>query len=343
MSKPIIAVTMGDPAGIGPEVIAKALTHEWVLKACSPLIIGSERSLARAMRITGASFPYECRPAGEEFPAGFSNILLWNDEIHLREHIPLAAADPSCGASAFAWLERAIQLALEKRVAAIVTAPLNKAALNQAGHRYAGHTEILAEKTGSKEYSLMLIAGDFRVAHVTCHVAMSQVSSLLTVERIACAIRLFHEALSRLDGAAPRIAVCAFNPHAGEGGLFGDEEIRAITPAVHQCAGEGIQVSGPFPSDSIYPQMIGGRYNGVVAMYHDQGHIPFKLANFKFDPVTQEWQTVTGVNVTLGLPIIRASVDHGTAFDIAGTGKASEQSMLDAIRVALKLAGGSTP
>ncbi|HQH72020.1 MAG TPA: 4-hydroxythreonine-4-phosphate dehydrogenase PdxA, partial [bacterium] len=260
-----------------------------------------------------------------------------------REHLPLAVVDPSCGASAFAWLERAIQLALEKRVAAIVTAPLHKEALNQAGRHYAGHTEILAEKTGTREYSLMLIAGPFRVVHVTCHVAMAQVPSLLTVERVTCAIRLFHKALSRLDGVAPRIAVCAYNPHAGEGGLFGDEEIRVITPAVHECAGEGIHVSGPFPSDSIYPQLIGGRYNGVVAMYHDQGHIPFKLANFKFDPEKQEWQTVTGVNVTLGLPIVRASVDHGTAFDIAGTGKASEQSLLDAIHVALKLAGVSNP
>ena len=343
MSKPIIAITMGDPAGIGPEVIAKALTHEWVLEACSPLIIGSERALKRALRITRASFPYECRAAGEKIPDAFSGIQLWNDETHLREHLPLAVVDPSCGASAFAWLEQGIQLALEKRVAAIVTAPLHKEALNQAGRHYAGHTEILAEKTGTREYSLMLIAGPFRVVHVTCHVAMAQVPSLLTVERVTCAIRLFHKALSRLDGVAPRIAVCAYNPHAGEGGLFGDEEIRVIAPAVHECAGEGIHVSGPFPSDSIYPQMIGGRYNGVVAMYHDQGHIPFKLANFKFDPEKQEWQTVTGVNVTLGLPIVRASVDHGTAFDIAGTGKASEQSMLDAIRVALKLAGVSNP
>ncbi len=340
MRKPVIAVTMGDPAGIGPEVIAKAIPHDWVLKACTLLIIGSERALRRAMRITGTSFPYKCLPAGEEIPPSFSDVVLWNDETHLREHIPLAVTDPSCGASAFAWLERAIQLAMGKQVAAIVTAPLNKAALNQAGHPYAGHTEILADKTGTKEYSLMLIAGDFRVVHVTCHVAMAQVSSLLTVERVTSTIRLFHEALTRLDGAAPRIAVCAFNPHAGEGGLFGDEEIRVITPAVHQCAGEGIHVSGPFPPDSIFPQMTGGRYNGVVAMYHDQGHIPFKLANFKFDPEKQEWQRVTGVNVTLGLPIIRASVDHGTAFDIAGTGKASEQSLLDAIRVALKLAGG---
>ena len=146
MSKPIIAITMGDPAGVGPEVIAKALTHEWVLEACSPLIIGSERALKRALRITRASFPYECRAAGEKIPDAFSGIQLWNDETHLREHLPLAVVDPSCGASAFAWLERAIQLALEKRVAAIVTAPLHKEALNQAGRHYAGHTEIRKDR-----------------------------------------------------------------------------------------------------------------------------------------------------------------------------------------------------
>ncbi len=222
---------------------------------------------------------------------------------------------------------------------AIVTAPLHKEALNLAGHHYAGHTEILAEETKTKEFSLMLIAGRFRVTHVTCHVALSQVSPLLTEERITSVIQLFDQALMRMDGKQPRIAVCAFNPHSGEAGLFGDEEIHAIRPAVQQCSSEGIDVQGPLPSDSIYPQLIGGRYDGVVAMYHDQGHIPFKLSNFHYDPEKQEWSTVTGVNVTLGLPIIRTSVDHGTAFDLAGTGKASDQSLLDAIGVALRLSG----
>lgn len=337
MSKPILAVTMGDPAGIGPEIIAKALSHPNVVARCSPLIVGSDRYLRRAFEFTQTSFSYRTWTSVDELPDTFNGIGLLNDETYLGEHLPRAVVDPHCGASAFAWLDSAIQLAKQKRVAAIVTAPLNKEALNKAGHHYAGHTEILAEKTGMKNYSLMLIADRFRVVHVTCHAAIRDVPGLLTKERVMTAIRLFDRALIRLDGEPPRIAVCALNPHGGEGGLFGDEEILVIEPAVEACVGEGIQVEGPMPSDSIYPQHLGGRYDGVVAMYHDQGHIAFKLSNFIFDSDTREWSTVTGVNVTLGLPIVRTSVDHGTAFDLVATGKASEQSLLDAIDTALRL------
>jgi len=339
MKKPILAVTMGDPSGIGPEIIAKAFSRKDVLDRCAPLILGSERALRRAFSFTRTSFPYIRLDSESLLPDEMENgIYLWNDESHLGEEIPLARIDAACGASAYAWLVRAIRLAQKRQVAAVVTAPLHKEALNLAGHHYAGHTEILAEETGTRNFSLMLIAGRFRVVHVTCHAALASVSQQLTPERIADVIRLFHSALLRLDGKSPRIAVCAFNPHAGEGGLFGEEEIRAIRPAVEQCAQAGIEVCGPFPSDSIFPQLVGGRFDGVVAMYHDQGHIAFKLCNFHFDPEKQEWSTVTGVNVTLGLPIIRTSVDHGTAFDLAGSGKASEQSLVDAVDVALKLA-----
>lgn len=332
---------MGDIAGVGPEIIAKAMRHPDVLDKCQPLIIGSVRALRRGMEFTQYSFPFDVLTPDQPVPSEFSGILLLNDESFFNDHLPLAAISPLCGASAFAWLDRGIQLALQKKAAAVVTAPLHKEALNQAGHHYAGHTEILAEKTGTKEFSLMLIAGRFRVVHVTCHVALSQVSPLLTQERIISTINLFDRALSQLDEKRPRIAVCAFNPHAGEGGLFGDEEIKAILPAIESCAAEGMEVEGPFPSDSIFPQLVGGRYDGAVAMYHDQGHIAFKLINFGFDSLTKEWGKVSGVNVTLGLSIIRTSVDHGTAFDIAGTGKASEQSLLDAIDVALKLTSQS--
>lgn len=337
MKKPLIAITMGDIAGVGPEIIVKALAHRELTKRCRFLIIGSEQALQRAFSMTKRSIEYTVIES-ESYLAKISDITLLNDERFLGDKLPLGVVDPACGASAFAWLEVGIRLAQMKRVDAIVTAPIHKEALNQAGHHYAGHTEILAEKTDTKEFSLMLIAGKFRVVHVTCHVALSQVSPLLTRERISSTIHLFHRALSRLDHKSPRVAVCAFNPHAGEGGLFGLEELRSISPAIEGCKSDGIEVSGPFPSDSIYPQHMGGKFDGVVAMYHDQGHIPFKLANFGFDAVRKEWKTVTGVNVTLGLPIIRTSVDHGTAFDIVGTGKASEQSLLDAIDVALKLA-----
>ncbi|MDX9754593.1 MAG: 4-hydroxythreonine-4-phosphate dehydrogenase PdxA [bacterium] len=339
MTKPIIAITMGDPAGIGPEIIAKALAKPETYATFSPVIFGSERALLRAFGFTGVSFPYENLDPKKSFPTTVSGIGLWNDESQLGKTLALGEVDAACGASAFVWLDTAIQLAKEKKVAAIATAPLNKEALNNAGYHYAGHTEILAEKTGTAEYTLMLIAGAFRVTHVTCHVALRDVSSLLTRKRILSTIRIFNQALTRLDGRPPRIAVCAFNPHAGEAGLFGSEEIQAIRPAIEQAIQEGITAEGPFPSDSIFPQLVGGRYDGAIAMYHDQGHIAFKMANFAFDPVKKEWDTVTGVNVTLGLPIIRTSVDHGTAFDLAGTGKASERSLLDAIEVALRLTG----
>lgn len=341
MEKPILAITMGDAAGVGPEIIAKAMTHPEALARCCPLIVGSERALRRGMEFTKSTFSYEIIRPGGELPASFSGIAVMDDDLFFPDHLPLATVDASCGSAAFTWLTRAIDLALQKKVAAVVTAPLHKEALNKAGHHYAGHTEILADQTGTREFSLMLIAGRFRVVHVTCHVALSQVAPLLTQDRIISTINLFDRALSKLDEERPRIAVCAFNPHAGESGLFGKEEQTAIQPAIEYCASEGVEVEGPFPSDSIYPQLIGGRYDGVVAMYHDQGHIPFKLIHFGFDSLTKEWRKVSGVNVTLGLPIIRTSVDHGTAFDIAGTGKASEQSLLDAIDVALKLGAHS--
>lgn len=334
--KPILAITMGDPAGVGPEIIAKALSNSAVLDACRPVILGSMRAMLRAFASTGTSFPVHeiDEPALNHPPEG---ILLLNDESMLGETIPLATIDATCGEAAYAWLAKAIRLANAGVVDAIVTAPLHKEALHQAGHVYAGHTEILADHTGTTEFSLMLLAERFRVVHVTCHVAMKDVPALLTRERVSMTIRLFHEALTRLDGKAPRIAVCAYNPHAGEGGLFGREELDVIAPAVQESVAAGIQAEGPFSSDSIYPQVIGGRFDGVVAMYHDQGHIPFKLMHFGFDESAQAWNTVTGVNITLGLPIIRTSVDHGTAFDLAGTGQASERSLLDAIHTAVRL------
>jgi 4-phospho-D-threonate 3-dehydrogenase / 4-phospho-D-erythronate 3-dehydrogenase len=338
MSKPILAITMGDPSGVGPEIIAKALSNPAAYQNFSPVIIGSERALHRAFDFTGVSFSTSAIDKDAPFPVEINGIGLLNDESALGPEIALAKVDAACGKSAFIWLDRAIQLARDKKIAGIVTAPLHKEAMNMAGYHYAGHTEILADKTHTEEFTLMLIAGNFRVTHVTCHVALKDVSTLLTKERIVSTIRIFHEALTRIDGHAPRIAVCAFNPHCGEAGLFGKEEIQTIRPAVEECVAQGIDAEGPFPSDSIFPQLVGGKYQGAIAMYHDQGHIAFKMANFKFDSQSQEWDTVTGVNVTLGLPIIRTSVDHGTAFDLAGSGKASERSLLDAMEVAVKLA-----
>lgn len=339
-TKPRIAITMGDPAGIGPEIITKALAIHPVIEHCTPIIVGSAKAIERSNQFTGQTFPFHTISDEIDLMNFHSGIGLWNDESHLNDDIPLAKIDASCGASAFAWLDRAIDWCKRGIVDAIVTAPLHKEALHLAKHHYPGHTEILAEKTDTTDFSLMLIAGNFRVTHVTCHTAIANVPSLLSKQRILDVIRLLNDALTRLDGKSPTIAVCALNPHGGEGGLFGDEEIKYIQPAVKEAQAEGIKAEGPFPCDSIYPKHIGGVYDGVVAMYHDQGHIAFKLTNFHFDPQQKEWETVVGVNVTLGLPIIRTSVDHGTAFDLAGTGKASEQSLLDAIDVAVKLTKG---
>lgn len=338
MSLPTLAITMGDPAGVGPEIIVKALSRRFPTCAHIPVIIGSERALKRAMQHTGMEgFQYQLVDSIDEVSDQDGVVYLLNDESHLGDEIPLGQVHPACGASAYHWLTTAIELAQSQRVDAIVTAPLHKEALNQAGYHFPGHTEILAEQTSTAEYALMLISGGFRVAHVSCHCSIKEVPSLVTKDRVKMVIRLFHQALERIDQTEPVIAVNALNPHGGEGGLFGDEEIHHIRPAVEECQQEGIRCEGPIPADSVYPQLIGGKYNGVVAMYHDQGHIPFKLANFGFDPNTKTWRTITGVNVTLGLPILRTSVDHGTAFDLAGTGTASEQSLLDAIDIAVRL------
>lgn len=338
MKNTILAITMGDPAGVGPEIIVKALANYTPHCGYTPVIVGSERALQRAFEFTGQSLDYRLLRAENELESITPRLYLWNDETHLRDEIPLASIDASAGACAFAWLDRALDWALAKKVDAIVTAPLHKESLHLAGHTYPGHTEIIAEKTGTTDFSLMLAAGAFRVVHVTCHVPVKDVPGLISQERVETVINQFHEALTRMDEKAPRLAVCALNPHGGEGGLFGREEIDAIQPAVESCQKNGITVTGPMPSDSIYPQLLGGRYDGVVAMYHDQGHIPFKLTNFGFDSEKKQWSTVVGVNISLGMPVIRTSVDHGTAFDLAGTGKASECSLNDAINAAIKLA-----
>ncbi len=327
MSKTVrIAITLGDPAGIGPELVAKALSQGKMPDNVEPIVIGGCGVLSLGGHLAGVGdrfmddieviTPSGCEPKGYE----------------------VGKVQAACGEAAFRALERGIAMALEGSVDAIVTAPLHKQAMHLAGHQYPGHTEILAEKCGNPPFALMLIAGAFRVVHVTCHVAIDEIPGLLSIERVVEVAGLFNSALTRLDGRAPRIAVCALNPHGGEGGIFGREEIEILEPAVQQCQESGISIDGPFPSDSVYPRHCAGEFDGVIAMYHDQGHIAFKLINFHVNRDTGIWEEVCGVNVTLGLPIIRTSVDHGTAFDIAGKGQASERSLLDAIDVAVKLA-----
>jgi 4-hydroxythreonine-4-phosphate dehydrogenase len=326
MSLPIIGITMGDPAGVGAEVIVKALAREEVWEVCRPVVIGDAARLRSVSKIMGSSAVVRQLGRVEEAEFRFPAIDCVDLKI-IPEETPFGRLSAICGEAAFRYLERSIQLANESRIDAICTAPLNKEALHLAGHRYPGHTEILAELTGTPEVSLMLVGPKLRVIHVTAHVGLVEAIRRIDAELIERTIARGRE--MTLTGSEPRIGVCGINPHAGENGIFGDgEEEEKILPAVQRCKAKGWLVEGPLPADTLFYLAATGRYDLVVAMYHDQGHGPFKVLGIE-----------NGVNVTAGLPIVRTSVDHGTAFDIAGTGKADEGSMLAALRLAAGLAG----
>jgi 4-hydroxythreonine-4-phosphate dehydrogenase len=338
---PRLAITMGDPAGIGPEIIVKAahrLAPRLAAGEFTVLVIGSLAALDRA-RAAFADAPSFAAPrAGAPLPA--LGMLAADTE---RAPIPLGEVSAECGRLAYLAVARAVELALSPgadpwHIDAIVTAPLNKEALNLAGYHYAGHTDMLAALTGTKSSVMLLAHGPMRVSHVSTHVALADVPKLLTPDRLRRVIDLTRAALIDLGIALPRIAVAALNPHAGEGGLLGREDIEVTMPIVARCVAEGLDVIGPVPGDTVFVKLRGGQYDAVVAMYHDQGHIPVKLLGFDVDPATGRWRALSGVNITLGLPIVRTSVDHGTAFDIAGRGIASEESLIEAIDVALAMA-----
>lgn len=335
---PHLAITMGDPAGIGPEIIVKAcraLAPRLAAGALKLLVIGHGTALAQARTAFApeVSIPTVAKdgawPALAFLPAG-------------EEQSPIAPGVLSSEAGRFAYLaiEQAVRLAEAGRVAALVTAPLNKEALNDAGYHYAGHTEMLAALTGRKGSVMMLAHGKMRVSHVTTHVALEEVPKRVTPERLRLVLDLTHDALERLGIADPHIAVAALNPHAGEGGLFGRQDIDVVAPTIARAMQDGMRVSGPVPGDTVFVKLRAGQYDAVVAMYHDQGHIPVKLLGFQVNRETGKWDALSGVNITLGLPVIRTSVDHGTAFDIAGKGIASERSLIEAIEYAEQLAAG---
>lgn len=325
--KPIIAITMGDPSGIGPEIIVKALSEENIHRLCRPIVIGDSRVMFSALNLSSKKMRLNAIETIRKtnFNSGLINILdLKNVEINSLQR---GKVDPNSGRAAVEYVKYAIDLAMKGKVDAIVTAPLNKEAMNLAGFPYPGHTEILAETTGSKDYAMMLLAGSLRVVHVTTHVSLRKACDLIKRERVATTIRLADQALKDLAIVKPRIAVAGLNPHAGERGLFGMEEQDEISPAVEECRNQGISVEGPLPPDTVFLKGKRGEFDAVVAMYHDQGHIPVNILGFE-----------EGVNVTVGLPIIRISVDHGTAFDIAWKGVADARSMFEAIRVAAEMA-----
>ena len=338
MTTPVLGITMGDPAGIGPEIAAKALADPVVRKAARLLVIGDARVMTTAARL--ARVDLAVRPLARVADATWAADTV--------EVLDLGNADPAafalgrvsalCGRAAYEYIERGVRLALAREIDAIVTAPISKEALAAAGLEHSGHTEILADLTGTRAYAMLLMGRELRVIHVTTHVALRRVPDLVTRERVHLKIRLGHEAMRRLGLAAPRIAVCGLNPHAGEAGLFGDEEQVAIGPAIAEARAEGIDATGPYPADTLMSRARGGEFDCVVAMYHDQGHTPVKTLGFRYDDATKTWTGMSGVNVTVGLPILRVSVDHGTAFDRAGRGTANPESMVEAIVVAAEMA-----
>lgn len=336
--KPIIGITMGDPAGIGSEIIAKALNKPEVYEACRPLVIGDKRAMEQAIEIAGVKLGVRDikEPGDAEFSHGVIDVIDLDNIKH--EKVPFGQVDADCGRAAGEYIEKAIYMALNKEISAMVTAPINKEAFDLGGYgkKYRGHTEMLAALTNAPKSVMMLASGNLRVIHVTTHVSMRQVVDMIKKDRVLNTIHKAQQACNELGIESPRIAVCGLNPHAGEGGIMGHEEIEEIIPAIEQARSEGLNVQGPFPGDTIYPKGKMGVYDVIVTMYHDQGHIPVKLMGFNFDGET--WSEVSGVNITIGLPIIRVSVDHGTAFGKAGKGTANEVSMLDSIEYAILIA-----
>lgn len=318
---------MGDGAGVGPEIIMRALNDEKIYETCAPFVIGDAKLLKRAGKIVGndAQIKQITSPEDATFQYGVVEVV---DLNLLPEDLPFGQISAEAGNAAFRYLERAIELANQGKIDAICTAPLNKEALHKGGHLYPGHTEILAELTKTEDYSMMLSAPKLKVIHVTTHIGLIDAVKRINPSRVYKVIKLAHDTLKKAGCSKPRISVCGINPHAGENGLFGNgEEEEKIIPAVEKAQNEGINVVGPLPADTLFFRTVRGDFDIVVAMYHDQGHGPVKVLGLE-----------AGVNITVGLPIIRTSVDHGTAFDIAGKGIADELSLKEAIRQAVELA-----
>ena len=327
-SRPLIGITMGDPVGIGPEIIVKALGEPAVWEVCSPLILGDPGVMEKVLTLLSS-------------PLRVKSVMEFHQETQTERAVNLlplsqlkegqfsyGKPNRETGSAMVTYIKEAVRLSLQGRLAGMVTCPINKAAMALAGYTYPGHTELLAEETSTKEYAMMLAGERLKVVLVTIHISLQEVPGALSPHKIDVCIRLTHDSLKKFFGIKkPKIAVAALNPHAGEEGLFGKEEARMIAPAVQKASVAGINVFGPFPPDTLFYYAAKGDFDAVVCMYHDQGLIPLKLLHFE-----------DAVNVTLGLPIIRTSVDHGTAYDIAGTGKANPKSLINAIRMAAQMA-----
>ncbi|WP_019553961.1 4-hydroxythreonine-4-phosphate dehydrogenase PdxA [Propionispira raffinosivorans] len=325
--KPILGITMGDAAGVGPEIIIKALTDTHIYDIARPIVFGDKKIMERAIGLLHSKLTCNSvqNPQQGYFRYGTIDIV---DLDNLPADLPFAKVDARAGKAAYEYIEKAMQFALKQDIHAIVTAPLNKEALNLSGCNYPGHTEILGALSGEKDYSMMLVSGSLKVIHVTTHVALREACDLVKKERVLKVIKLADETLKLMGIEKPRIAVAGLNPHCGEHGLFGTEDELEIVPAIKLAQQAGINAIGPMPPDSVFHRAANlGEFDIVVVMYHDQGHIPIKVLGFE-----------SGVNVTVGLPIIRTSVDHGTAFPVAGEGIADSKSMTESLILGAKMA-----
>ncbi len=321
--RPILAVTMGDPTGAGPEIIVKALDNPHMNSLCRAIVVGDAETMRAAINIVGASMHVNVvdgPSAMDDAPDTINVIDLNNVDV---ASLVRGRVDPKAGKAAYEAIEKATLMTLAGETEAVVTAPLNKDALNQAGYHFPGHTQILAHLAGVSDAVMLLAADNLRIAHVSTHVSLRDACDLVTKERILKVMKLGVEAVQNMGIDNPRVVVPGLNPHSGEGGLFGDEEVKHIIPAIEEAKNQGINVRGPLPPDTAFLRAFKGEFDLAIAMYHDQGHIPIKMVGFE-----------KGVNVTLGLPIIRTSVDHGTVFGKAGKGTADPTSMIEAIKLA---------
>jgi len=335
--RPILGVTMGDPAGVGPEIIARACAEPAAAEASRAVVIGAAGAMREALALVGSPLTLHAvaRVADCRWAPGTLEVLnLGNVDMAT---LPRAEVSAPAGRAAYAYIAKAVALAQAGEIHGIVTAPINKEALAAAGVPHAGHTEILAALSGTRDFAMLLMGKELRVIHVTTHVPLRRVPDLVTRERVLRTLHLAQQALAGLGRPRGRIAVAGLNPHAGEDGLFGDEEQTAIAPAIAAARAAGLDVTGPLPADTVFSRARGGEFDIVVAMYHDQGHIPVKTLGFEYDEARKRWTGLSGVNVTVGLPFLRVSVDHGTAFDRAWKGTANHESMLEAIGVAVRM------
>ena len=354
MSKPILGITMGDPFGNGPEITVKALADKTVYDRCRPLVVGDaaamEYAVKAAGKVSGIDMKVRSIQAVSEAKYEYGVIDVYDMGIVKASDIPGDPADPKPfglgatalgGEAAFQYVKKVIELAMNGEVDATVTNALSKEAINMADHHYSGHTEIYADYTHTTKYPLMLAHENLRVVHVSTHVSLREACDRVKKDRVLDVIRIANEGCKAIGIKEPKIAVAGLNPHCGENGMFGREEIEEIQPAIDAAMAEGINIveKKPTPPDTVFSKALGGWYDIVVVMYHDQGHIPLKVKGFVYNKAEGHWDAVAGVNVTLGLPIIRASVDHGTGFGHAGDGRANELSLVNAMDYGIRMAG----